>query len=96
MRRIVENTLGVGRLTSEGEAWKGRRRMIAPGLHLQQVRDYDDIMARHARAMTERWHDGREANVEQEMDGLTLSIVTAALVRVGSAHTLQVGAFSDA
>jgi cytochrome P450 len=93
VRRILEKTLGVGLLTSEGEAWKRHRRMIAPALHLQQVRGYADIMARHALALTERWHDGQEADVEQEMDGLTLSIVTAALFRVDStARTATVAA----
>ena len=85
VRRILEKTLGGGLLTSEGEDWKRHRRMIAPALHLQQVRGYADIMARHALALTERWHDGQETDVEQEMDGLTLSIVTAALFRVDSA-----------
>ncbi len=85
VRRILEKTLGVGLLTSEGEEWKRHRRMIAPALHLQQVHGYADIMVRHALALTERWHDGQEADVEQEMDRLTLSIVTAALFRVDSA-----------
>jgi cytochrome P450 len=85
VRRILEKTLGVGLLTSEGEYWKRHRRMIAPALHLQQVRGYADIMAHHALALTERWHDGQEADLEAEMDGLTLSIVTAALFRVDSA-----------
>jgi cytochrome P450 len=67
--------------------------MIAPALHLQQVRGYADSMARHALALTERWHDGQEADVEQEMDALTLSIVTAALFRVDStARTATVAA----
>ncbi|WP_295388808.1 cytochrome P450 [uncultured Thiodictyon sp.] len=85
VRKILEKTLGVGLLTSEGEEWKRHRRMIAPALHLQQVRGYTDIMVRQARALTECWQDGQEADVEQEMDGLTLSIVTAALFRVDSA-----------
>jgi cytochrome P450 len=93
VRKILEKTLGVGLLTSEGEAWKRHRRMISPALHLRQVRGYADIMARHAFALTERWHDGQEADVEQEMDGLTLSIVTEALFRVDStARTATVAA----
>ncbi|EGV19107.1 cytochrome P450 [Thiocapsa marina] len=93
VRRILEKTLGVGLLTSEGEAWKRHRRMIAPALHLQQVRGYADSMVRHALALTERWHDGQEADVEQEMDGVTLSIITEALFRVDStAHTETVAA----
>jgi cytochrome P450 len=85
VRRILGKTLGAGLLTIEGEEWKRHRRMIAPALHLRQVRGYADTMARHALALTERWQDGQETDVEQEMDGLTLSIVTAALFRVDSA-----------
>ena len=84
VRKIFEKTLGVGLLTSEGEEWKRHRRMLAPALHLQQVRGYADIMARQALALTERGRDGQEADAEQEMDGLTLAIVTAALFRVDS------------
>jgi cytochrome P450 len=89
VRRILEKTLGVGLLTSEGEEWKRHRRLIAPALHLQQVRGYADIMVRHALVLTERWHDGQAADVEQEMDRLTLSIVAAALFRVDSAAQIE-------
>ncbi|MCF7990133.1 MAG: cytochrome P450 [Thiohalocapsa sp.] len=81
VRRILEKTLGRGLLTSDGEYWKRQRRMIAPALHLQRVRDYADIMVQHAGAAADRWRDGQEVDVEKEMDGLTLSIVTAALSR---------------
>ena len=84
VRRILQKTLGGGLLTSDGEYWKRQRRMIAPALHLKRVQGYADTMVQHALALAERWRDGQEADVEKEMDQLTLSIVTAALFRVDS------------
>jgi len=84
VRRILQKTLGGGLLTSDGEYWKRQRRMIAPSLHLKRVQGYADTMVQHALAVAERWWDGQEADLEQEMDQLTLSIVTAALFKVDS------------
>ncbi|WP_040528977.1 cytochrome P450 [Lamprocystis purpurea] len=84
VRRILEKTLGGGLLTSDGAYWKRQRRMIAPALHLQRVRGYADLMVEHALAAAGHWRDGEETDVEQAMDQLTLSIVTAALFRVDS------------
>jgi cytochrome P450 len=39
-------------------------------------------MVQHALAAAERWREGQEADVEKEMDQITLSIVTAALFHV--------------
>ena len=84
VRQILEKTLGGGLLTSEGDYWKRQRRMIAPALHRQRVRDYANIMVEHALAAAECWRDGHAMDVEKEMDRLTLSIVTAALFRIDS------------
>lgn len=84
VRRILEKTLGRGLLTSDGEHWRRQRRMIAPALHLRRVQGYAESMVAHALAAAERWRDGQTADMEKEMDQLTLSIVTAALFRVDS------------
>ena len=82
VQEILERTLGHGLLTSDGDYWKRQRRMIAPALHLRRVRGYADLMVQHALAAAERWREGQEADVEKEMDQITLSIVTAALFHV--------------
>lgn len=91
-RQILAKTLGMGLLTSDGEYWKRQRRMIAPALHLHQVRGYADIMTEQAGIASAHWRDGQMIDVEKEMARLTLSIVTAALFKIDSAaHAEMVG-----
>lgn len=91
VRKVFAKTMGNGLLTSDGDYWKRQRRMLAPGLHLQQVGRYADMMVQRALAMTERWQDGQELDIEKEMDGLTLAIVTAVLFRIdGARHAAMV------
>jgi cytochrome P450 len=87
LRKVFSKTLGNSLLTSDGDYWKRHRRMLAPALHMQQVCTYVDIMVQKAQAVSERWRDGQEAEVEKEMDRLTLGIVTSALFNIdSSAH----------
>ena len=86
-RRIFAPTMGNGLLSSDGAYWKRQRRMIAPAMHLRRVQQFADLMVGHATDATGRWHDGQQADVEREMDRLTLAIVTDALFRLdGAGH----------
>jgi cytochrome P450 len=89
-RRILAPTMGNGLLTSDGDYWKRQRRMIAPAMHLRRVQRFADLMVRHAADATGRWRDRQQADVEREMDRLTLAIVTDALFRLDSARHADV------
>ena len=75
--------VGEGLLTSEGGAWKRRRRLAQPAFHKERLAGFAGIMAEHTAAMLERWagpaERGEPIDVAAEMMRLTLTVVGHAL-----------------
>jgi cytochrome P450 len=71
--------LGEGLLTSDGEHWKRQRRLAQPAFHRDRIAGYGEVMIEHARRTRERWRDGEELDVAQEMMRLTLGVVAKTL-----------------
>lgn len=67
--------LGEGLLASEGDFHLRQRRMIQPAFHKERIHAYGAVMASHATAAAEAWHDGQKVDMLAEMNRLTLSIV---------------------
>lgn len=67
--------LGEGLLTSEGEFHRRQRRLAQPAFHRQRVASYADLMTGYAVQTSERWQDGEQRDVSEEMMRLTLGIV---------------------
>jgi cytochrome P450 len=71
--------LGEGLLTSEEPFHLKQRRVIQPVFHRERLAGYGAIMAECAAQYRERWRDGQELNLTDEMAKLTLAIVARAL-----------------
>jgi cytochrome P450 len=75
--------VGEGLLTSEGSAWKRRRRLAQPAFHKDRVASFARIMAEHTVAMLDRWARpaarGEPVDVTAEVMRLTLTVVGHAL-----------------
>lgn len=71
--------LGEGLLTSEGELHKRQRRLAQPAFHRERIQRYGEEMVAKAAAARERWRDGEELDVGQEMMRLTLAVVAKTL-----------------
>ena len=75
--------VGEGLLTSEGGAWKRRRRLAQPAFHKERLAAFTGIMAQHTTAMLDRWAGPAARNepvdVAAEMTRLTLTVVGHAL-----------------
>ena len=71
--------LGQGLLNTDGEVWRRHRRMIQPAFHKERLKAYSEMMVEEASAMLGRWHDGKPVDLDQEMTGVTLRIVSRAL-----------------
>jgi cytochrome P450 len=64
-----------GMLTSEGEAWRRRRRIAAPAFHHRSIARFVDEMAHSTRSMLARWEGRNEPfDIASEMTELTLDV----------------------
>lgn len=77
--RSADLVLGQGLLLSEGDLHRRQRRLMQPAFHAQRVTAYAADMV----ALTERWcerfSDGAEIELAEQMTGLTLQIVAKVL-----------------
>jgi cytochrome P450 len=78
-RRVTVRMLGQGLLISEGEFWRRQRRLAQPAFHRGRVNDYAAAMLELTESHLERWRDGEERNIGQEMTALTLAIAVRTL-----------------
>ncbi len=77
-RRLVEPGIGRGLLTSEGEAWRRQRRIMAPSFDHRSLMSYAPVMTDAATAVLARWDgfpDGAPVDISVEMMRLTLRII---------------------
>jgi cytochrome P450 len=87
---ILQRTLGLGLLTSEGELWKRQRKLMSQAFTPKRIATYGETMV----DVTDRglpWRDGEEINLHQEMSRLTMEVVAEVLfgANVG-AHEVEV------
>jgi len=75
--RELSRLVGQGLLTSEGDHWRGRRRLVAPTLRRNHIQHYADVFVRHTRGWVAEVSG--EVDLHHEMMGLTLRIVAEAL-----------------
>ncbi len=80
--RQMRMVMGNGLVTNEGESWRSQRRAIQPAFHQQRIRTYGRVMVERAVAHFDRWHDGQELDIHQELMRLTLGIVADTLMGV--------------
>ena len=90
---MLKPLAGEGLLTSDGEAWRYRRRLAQPAFHRQRLAGFATGMTEATQAMLARWaplaERGQAFDVSQEMRRVTLSIVGRAL------FSADIGADSD-
>ena len=80
---VLERLLGKGLLTSDGDLWKRQRRLMAQAFVQKRIQSYADAMARVTDKGLERWRDGSETNLHQEMSRLTMEVVADVLFGAG-------------
>jgi cytochrome P450 len=80
----LKSTLGNGLVTSEDAYWLRQRRIAQPAFHRERIAKSTGVMAQEAEKTARRWATfaatGRSIDVQQEMMGLTQSIVLAAML----------------
>jgi cytochrome P450 len=82
LRTLAQPLLGNGLLTSEGEAHREHRKLVAPAFAHQRVSRYAEVMTEHTSAAQSAWREGQRIDIAKEMMRLTLGIVGRALFDV--------------
>jgi cytochrome P450 len=77
--RQTRRTLGHGLLTSEGEFWRGQRKLAQPAFHRERITSYARLMVDFTERMLQSWSDGQARDVQADMMKLTLEIVAKTL-----------------
>lgn len=67
--------LGNGLILSSGSFHLRQRRMIQPAFHRARMAWYTRTMARAATELTESWQDGEVRQIDEDMQGLAVTIV---------------------
>ncbi len=77
----MKDLVGNGLLTSEGDVWRRRRRLLQPAFHRQRIAAFVTVMAEATAALLDRWHQqymhtGQAFDVYSEMRRVTIAIVS--------------------
>jgi cytochrome P450 len=75
-----------GLLTSQGDYHRRHKRMLAPTLHKEMVRQWGSVISAYCERVWSSWCHGKEVNIEREMLRLTLGIALKTLVSVELEH----------
>lgn len=79
VRALGTPVLGNGVFLSEGEEHRRQRKLLAPHFQHHRVLDYADTMITCASRIQEKWHEGETINLADEMQRLTLWIISDVL-----------------
>ncbi|MBA2662936.1 MAG: cytochrome P450 [Bradymonadaceae bacterium] len=82
MTHELEDLVGHGLLTSEGELWKRQRRLAAPALQRKHIASYAETMVAYTETMVDGWANGDVRDVHKDLMELTLRIVVKTLFNV--------------
>lgn len=77
--RRTKSTLGKGLLTSEGDFWRGQRKLSQPAFNRDQIGRHAGMMVAFAGRMLDGWRDGQARDAQDDMMRLTLEIAAKAL-----------------
>jgi cytochrome P450 len=77
--RRSRSVLGDGLLTSEGDFHRRQRRIAQPVFHPQRMAIYSPIIVEYAQRTSDRWRDGQEFDLHEQMMRLALEIVSKTL-----------------
>lgn len=75
----IARLVGKSILTTDGDFWRGQRRMMQPAFHHRRIASYADAMVRRTVRMLDGWRDGARLDVAHEMMRLALGIVSETL-----------------
>jgi len=91
--RVLENLVGKGLLTSEGDFWRKQRRLMQPTFHKERLSSFGQIMTDGCEEVLARWRTlpkGSEVNVSKDMMAMTLKVVCRAMFSTDVGQAMEV------
>lgn len=98
LRPVLGPALGVGLVTSDGETWRGLRKLISPVFDYRSVEGYAPIMMHAISGLLKRWEglpSGATVDIHRTMAELTLEIISRAMFDSDSKDVVDVIARSS-
>jgi cytochrome P450 len=90
---VVKPLLGQGLVTSEGDLWRGQRRLMQPAFHRERIRGFVETMTGDASAMLDRWAQAHRAGAPVDVADaamrLTQSIIVKTMFSEGGLGTAE-------
>ncbi len=74
-RVAEEDTL----FTGDGDFWKKQRKLLQPAFHTGRIGGYVDVMRDYTNAYLEKWEDGEQRSITNDVTEITIRIFTKAL-----------------
>lgn len=94
--RHVSRMFGTGLLTSDGDLWRRRRKVIAPAFQAERIAGYAPVMVDYARRQVASWRDGERRDLYLDMKQLLMAIVAKVLFDADiAAQVAEAGAAVD-
>jgi cytochrome P450 len=78
-KKVMGEFTGNGLVNSDGDYWKGQRKLATPAFHTKRIKAYADVMIKHTDDAIQRWESGQQYDMAHEMMKLTLDIVSETL-----------------
>jgi len=79
MRTRLEPALGTGIITARGELHARQRRLMQPVFRKSRIESYAGIMVAYSQRARDRWRDGDEIDVTEEMMKLAMALAAKTL-----------------
>jgi cytochrome P450 len=76
---IYKGYIGEGVFTMDGDAWKRQRRIVQPAFALAGAEQMRRVAVEETQSLAERWREGAEVRIHDQMMELTIRAVSRAL-----------------
>ena len=78
-KRVTQDIIGNGLLTSDGDFHRRQRRLMQPAFHPRRIATYADVMVDYTGRMLDDWQNGAVYDLHEAMMKLTMQIVAKTL-----------------
>ena len=79
--RLLSEVTGGGLLTTDGDAWLGRRRLLQPSFHRDRIAQFAPVFAHFAERMVARWREPAERGETLDVGAEMMHVALQAVIK---------------